>query len=109
MSKIKTYYHDAFEKETRRSHTYRFTLPVIGGVIWDTHGRLDTLRAVVSGDNALLRRTRIVTIVPQTVTHRYVIDLKYRGPRRGARYNTPKQYATAVDVYLRLRADWAQS
>jgi len=106
MSKIKTYYHESLVRDAQRSQNYQFTLPVSQGEILDDQvGRLAQLRATVRSINALgaieseYSRYGIAD-------RRFVIDLKWRGPRYGARYTTARQHARAVDVYVRLRRDW---
>ena len=92
MAKIKTFYHEEFIKNAQRSLNYQFTLPVDNGQIQD-RALLDTLRQ------------RVATLNTEP-THRYVIDLKWRGPRHGDPYNTSREHAYAVDVYLRRRREW---
>lgn len=97
MSKIKTYFHQSLMREAQRSQSYQFTLPVSHGEILDEQvGRLEQLRDTVRSMNAL----------GATDSHsRFVIDLKWRGPRYG-HYTTARRHARAVDVYVRLRRDW---
>lgn len=90
-----------------RTENYRFTLPVVHGIIQDD-GRLDTLRQRVADDNGKRSRARRTWPTPTPERRRFVIDLKWRGPRHGSYYNTPRQYACAVDVYVRLRRDWEE-
>lgn len=80
-----------------RTTGYRFTLPVVAGVIQDPDGRLQALIDAVRVDNA--RR-------PTAARRRAVIDKKYRGPRHGRDYGTPVWAATAVDIYVRDRREW---
>lgn len=82
----------------RVSKGYRLTLPVINGEIQDTNEDLARLRREVRQFNA--RRNRGVT------RYRRVIDLKWRGPRMGRPYTTPRDVAYAVDVYDRQRREW---
>lgn len=101
MSKIKTYFHQSLMRDAQRSQSYQFTLPVSQGEILDDQvGRLAQLRATVRSINALNCFT--------STDCRFVIDLKWRGPRYGARYTTTRQHARAVDVYVRLREDWEE-
>jgi len=98
MSTMKTYEHESPVRDAQRSRNYQFTLPVQAGEILDDQvGRLAQLRATVRSINAPRRQAR---------QGRFVIDLKWRGPRYGARYTTARQHARAVDVYVRLRVDW---
>ena len=76
----------------RTSQNYLFTLPVVHGVIQDPQQRLPQLRLECRAENALIAKDT-----------RFVVDLKYRGPRCGQHYNTPRDAADAVDVYLRER------
>ena len=69
----------------RTSRNYRFTLPVVHGVI-----------QVCRAENALVEKDT-----------RLVVDLKYRGPRFGRHYTTSPDCAYAVDVYLRERREWS--
>lgn len=88
-----------------RTPSYRFTLPVAQGIIQDD-GQLDSLRE----DVAMVNRTfsRVAAYLPDgsPLRRRYVVDLKYRGPRHGSFHRTPVWAAHAVDVYVRLRRDW---
>ena len=88
-----------------RTENYRFTLPVVHGIIQDD-GRLDTLRQRVAYDNGKRSRARRTWPTPTLERRRYVVDLKYRGPRHGSFHRTPVWAAYAVDVYVRLRRDW---
>lgn len=81
-----------------RSTYYQFTLPVVNGEIQDSNGELAQLRYAVRQSNA--RRIRGLS------RRRHVLDLKYRGPRLGNRYNTPRAVAYAADVYLYWRRVW---
>ena len=81
----------------RTSTNYRFTLPVVNGVIQDPEHTLDRLRAICAFENRGWQCQ---------VGRRWVVDLKYRGPRCGQHYNTPRDAAYAVDVYRRLRQEW---
>jgi len=105
MSKMKTYYHEALMREVQRSQSYQFTLPVSQGEILDDQvGRLAQLSATVRSINAL---------GATEANRRYVIDLKWRGPRDGRtidgrHYTTARQDARAVDVYVRRRRDWEE-
>jgi hypothetical protein len=80
----------------RTSRNYRFTLPVVHGVIQDPQHRLAQLRLVCRAENALVEKDT-----------RLVVDLKYRGPRFGRHYTTSPDCAYAVDVYLRERREWS--
>lgn len=80
----------------RTSQNYRFTLPVVHGVIQDPQQRLSQLRLACRAENALAEKDT-----------RTVVDLKYRGPRIGRRYTTVADCAYAVDVYLRERREWS--
>lgn len=81
-----------------RSTYYQFTLPVVNGEIQDPNGELAQLRCAVRQSNA--RRIRGLS------RRRHVLDLKYRGPRLGNRYNTPRDAAHSADVYLYWRRVW---
>jgi hypothetical protein len=85
-----------------RSQHYQYTLPVVDGVIQDPQQTLTQLRAQCRADNQQQRRAYGRMRGPT----RWVIELKYRGPRCGQPYNTPKDAAYAVDVYKRLRREW---
>jgi len=107
MSKIKTYYHEKLIKMSQRSANYRYTLSVVDGQIQDT-GHLEMLRQIIATRNADMRRNGTGARVHRSYHEqlRYVIDLKWRGPRHGRYYTTLRQHARAVDVYVRLRRDW---
>jgi hypothetical protein len=81
----------------RYSPSYQLTLPVINGGIVDPDGDLARIRLWVRQSNALR--------VPGSA-RRQIINLKYRGPRVGNRYNTPRDTAYAVDVYVSARTDY---
>lgn len=102
MAKIKTFYHEEQMKESTRSTSYCFTLPVVNGDIQDD-GRLDALYDEIATTNADIR---LDTRCRHQRRYRVVIDLKWRGPRHGQRYDSPRQYAHAVDVYARARSEW---
>jgi hypothetical protein len=73
-----------------RSEYFQFTLPVVNGQI-QQRAAVDALRDVCAFKNASARRAGVKI--------RWAVDFKYRGPRFGARYMSPKQTAYAVDVY----------
>jgi len=82
-----------------RSEYYRFTLPVVEGEIHDPAQALATLRATVRQWNANRRA------IGGEDSPRLYLQVKYRGPRMGQRYNTPRDAAYAADVYLNRRRD----
>jgi len=97
-----------------RTATYRFTLPVVQGYIQDD-GRLAKLRYAVAFDNGTMygwRMAKNSSPWHATVDNnkgyqlRYVVDLKWRGPRYGRSHDTLRGNARAVDVYVRLRRDF---
>jgi len=101
-----------------RARTYQFTLPVHHGQIQDivVYGSTGSAGVVYLNQLVKLRarfkelnRDRSLRHVlgPCRVpdNHRYVIELKYRGPRMGNRYRTPREFADAVDVYVHHRPD----
>ena len=85
----------------RTSTNYQFTLPVVRGVIQDPQNTLGRLQYACIAEN----QRRRVRVGPPCPT-RWVVDLKYRGPRGGRPYTTPREAAYAVDVYKRLRREW---
>lgn len=109
-----------------RARTYQFTLPVHHGQIQDivVYGSTERGAAgyTVYSNSLVKLRARFKELnrdrslrhvlascfwppagVPDN--HRYVIELKYRGPRMGNRYRTPREFANAVDVYVYHRPD----
>ena len=84
-----------------RSQNYQFTLPVVQGVIQDPQGLLRRLQSACHTEN---QRARLAD--GPTRPTRWVVDLKYRGPRCGHYYNTPRDAAYAVDIYRRARREW---
>ena len=76
--------------------------------ILDVEGVLASLRAECVAMNAHANAfDRLAAARGQRVTRRrWVIDLKYRGPRHGDRYTTPRWASTHVDVYRRLRREY---
>ena len=98
-------------RSVRNSKWYQVTLPVVNGVIQDSQNILGQLRNDCVCSNQ--RRAEAVAIIrassriaPAIETVRWVVDLKYRGPRLGRRYTTLRDCAYAVDVYKRLRQEW---
>ena len=88
----------------RTSTNYQFTLPVVRGVIQDPQNTLGRLQYACIAEN----QRRRVRIIGPCWPGRWVVDLKYRGPRCGQHYNTPRDAAYAVDVYQRLRQEWVR-
>lgn len=84
-----------------RSTGYRFTLPVRGGVPVDLGRKLAALRRDVAEHN---RDARDLGVLPRH--QRLTISVKYRGPRFGNRYNSPRATAVACDVYVYRKTDW---
>lgn len=79
----------------RTSENYKFTLAVQEGEILDPLECLSAARTF----------TRRANVLIGTGAVRLVVDLKFRGPRLGNEYRTPRDAAYAVDVYLRRRVD----
>jgi len=105
-----------------RTPSYRCTLSVVNGEIAPQDAqilaqlrhrvRMDNLNLAARRDNAQRRSWGLVTpsggrswafVTPSRVT------LKYRGPRRGHLYHSPKATAHAVDVYVHDRRTWGVS
>ena len=87
-----------------RSASFVRTLPTVNGVLDSTHQRwLNLLRQEVSQKNADARFAKVCWVSQDAPTQQYRVSLKYRGPRKGDRYMTPKQFAYAVDVYVHRR------
>lgn len=79
----------------RTSTNYRFTLPVEFGNIIDVANQYANLCAYAQQLNDRpFRRGR------------WVVEKKFRGPRAGNRYMTPRANAHSVDIYLRERKVW---
>lgn len=89
----------------RNSKDYKVTLPVVNGVIQDPQDVIDQLRKDCATNNQHLRALRVMSTNAE-FDSRFVIDLKYRGPRMGNYYTTLRDCAYAVDVYQRLRKEW---
>jgi len=87
----------------RNSKDYKVTLPVVNGVIQDPQDVIGQLRKDCVTYNWYLRALRGRNA---EFDSRFVIDLKYRGPRMGNYYTTLRDCAYAVDVYQRLRKEW---
>lgn len=113
MSKIKTYYHDEILRlQQPRTPAYRATLAVQHGEIHDSVGLVQRLRDAAAQENAyrtLDREAWDISGHPPRYWKVQRVELKYRGPRRGNRYRTPRETATHVDVYLYERTIWASA
>lgn len=83
----------------RQSNNYQFTLPVVNGKIQDVDGELVQLRLNCQTDNFFDRES----LSPSGF--RWVVDLKFRGPRFRRPYTSPRDTAYAVDVYVRRRRE----
>ena len=81
-----------------RSTSYTGTFPVRGGQLSNMDARLLASFRISINHIPAVRRNGC------TVTRR--VNLKYRGPRNGDRYLTPKHLAYAVDVYVHDRRVW---